>query len=226
MTQVLSEDELVTELENRSGLKLRLRLNNNVSTMLSVRRERKEAKVSLHRMFLEAPQPVVHAVASYIRGRRKVVDPVIRAYIQQKISKLDYTHRLRPDKLVTEGKHFNLKELFDQVNHEYFKGQLRLNITWFGRPRRKKSSQLTYGLYYDSLKLVKIHWMLDDPEVPEYFMKYVIYHEMLHHVCPAYTDENGRSYVHSPEFRAREKEFSHYEEAEAYLKQHREIMLG
>lgn len=224
MEKTLSLTRLEEELETRSGLKLRIRLNNNYSTMLSVRRDnKKEARVSLHRMFLDAPRNVVLALASFIRGSRKktTTGPVIRAFIEEKISCLDYTDRLDRQKLTVVGRYHDLEELYQQVNEEYFHSSLNLNITWFGKEALKPTRSITYGLYLETLKLIKIHRRLDRPEVPSYVIAFVIYHEMLHHVCSPQMNHLGRLQVHTEEFKRREKEFRQYREAQRWIDQHR-----
>ncbi len=62
-------------LEDSARMKLKLKINDNHSTMLSVRWEPECAKVSLHRMFLEAPENVMQALACYIRGEHKILAP-------------------------------------------------------------------------------------------------------------------------------------------------------
>lgn len=221
MAQQLSFDELKFELEEISGLELSIRLNNNRSTMLSVNREGKFARVSLHQMFLEAPPEVIRALGQFIRGWRKRSNPYIRAYIDKRIVEMDYSHRLDPNNLVTQGDHHDLQAVYEKVNREYFGGKIKLNITWYGRPPQKKPpSRLTYGLYHDPLKLIKIHRILDDPHVPDFGVEYVVYHEMLHHICPAYTDDTGRSHVHTKEFLEREKEFRKFAAAQQWMNQH------
>lgn len=221
MDETLSLHQLEEELETRSGFKLNIRLNNNYSTMLSVRKEgRGEAKVSLHRIFLSAPQKVIHALASFIRGRRKPANPVIRAFIEEKICALDYTHRINRDKLVTRGRYHNLSELYNQVNRDYFHGQVQLYITWYGKTESRARRSLTYGLYFDPLKLIKIHRRLDRPEVPSYVVAFVIYHEILHYLCPPELGQAGRMHVHTDEFKKREAEFLQYREAQRWIQQH------
>jgi hypothetical protein len=60
--------------------------------------------------------------------------------------------------------------------------------------------------------------LLDSPSFPDYFVSYVVYHEMLHHVCPSYFDAKGLHQIHSKEFKAKEIEFKHYDLAQTWIK--------
>ena len=209
------------EIENRLGVKLNLKINDNRSTMLSVKWEPDTTKVSLHRIFLDAPQNVMDALACYIRKEHKIISPVVKAYIEDSLKKLDYSHQLDPNKLYTHGNIYNLKSIYDQLNNDYFRNQLDLSITWFGKPSQKNKSRVTFGLYYDSLKLIKINRLMDSPSFPDYFVFYVVYHEMVHSVCRPYVDEVGRSRVHSNEFKEREQQFQYFDLAQSWIKENK-----
>ena len=88
------------KLENQSGLKLKLKINDNRSTMLSVKWEPDHAKVSLHRMFLEAPRNVMDALVCYIKQEDKNIDRTVKAFIEDKLKDLNYSHVLDQSKLV------------------------------------------------------------------------------------------------------------------------------
>ena len=59
---------LQNKIQNHSGRKLKLKINDNRSTMLSVRWEPDCTKVSLHRIFLQAPRNVMDELSCYLCG--------------------------------------------------------------------------------------------------------------------------------------------------------------
>lgn len=207
------------QLENSSGRKLKLKINDNRSTMLSVKWEPDFAKVSLHRIFLQAPQNVMDDLACYLRQEDKIIAPSVKAFIENNLKNLDYSHQLDRTKLYSQGHVYNLQKVYDNLNREYFRGKLNLFITWFGKPMQRSRSQVTFGLYHDPIRLIKVNRLLDSPSFPDYFVSYVVYHEMLHHVCPAYVDDKGQHHIHSKEFKEREIEFRHYELAQMWIKE-------
>lgn len=213
------------KLENQTGIKLQLRINNNRSTMLSVKWSSKCTKVSLHRMFLNAPGNIMEALACYLTGKHKSLAPSIKAYIEDNLQKLDYSYKLDLKKLHTQGKIYDLQALYDQINDEYFEGRLKLHITWFGKASRSSSNRITFGLYHDPLRLIKINRLLDQKHVPEYFISYIIYHEILHYVCPTYVDERGVKQIHSKEFKEREKEFRYYHLAQKWIRDNQQHLF-
>lgn len=207
------------QLENRSGMKLKLKINDNRSTMLSVKWEPDCTKVSLHRIFLNAPRNVMDALACYLKQKDKIIAPTVKAFIEDRLHKLDYSHTIDRTKLYSCGNVYNLQRIYDQLNKEYFGGELDLYITWFGKANQRSRSRFTFGLYHDPLRLIKINRMLDSPSFPDYVVAYVVYHEMVHHVCPSYFDANGHHHIHSKEFKEIEKKYRHYDLAEKWISQ-------
>lgn len=73
------------QLENITGKKfkkLQVKLNDNHSTMLSVKWEPDCTKLSMHRMFLEAPKNIMQELACYIGQERDNIAPSVKAYIE------------------------------------------------------------------------------------------------------------------------------------------------
>lgn len=209
------------QLENDSGLKLKLKINDNRSTMLSVKWEPDYTTVSLHRMFLQAPKNVMDALACYLKQEDKDIAPSVKAFIEDSLKHIDYSHELDRSKLYTQGNVYNLKKIYDELNREYFQNKLDLSITWFGKGVQRYRSRMVFGLYYDPMKLIKINRLLDNPSYPEYLVRYVVYHEMVHHVCPAYFDKNGHHHIHSKEFKEREARFRHFDLALNWIQKNR-----
>lgn len=209
---------LQQELETGVGTKLRLKINDNRSTMLSVKWEPDCTRVSLHRMFLRAPANIMEELTCYLRKKERKLSPSISAYIEDNLPNLDYSHSLQTAGLLVNGSHYNLQDLYSKVNHLYFRDPLGLNITWFNRIPSRKANQVVLGLFHTPLKLIKINRLMDTPKVPDFVISYVIYHEMLHHVYPAYVDEKGRRRVHGKIFKEKEREFHYYEQARDWIK--------
>lgn len=208
--------ELQKLLQASCDRSLLLKLNNNRSTMLSIKWEPECTKVSLHRIFLAAPRDVTLALAKSLEKRRKSLPPVVKAFIQEKVKSLNYSSKV--DASQQQGKVYNLKKIYDCLNAEYFNNDLKLNITWFDS-KSGQSNQLNLGLYHDTLKLIKVNRIMDNEHFPEFFVRFVIYHEMLHEKYPAYVDKRGINRIHHPEFKQCERQFKEYALAKGWLKQ-------
>lgn len=217
-------DQLQQRLHYHLKFKLDLVVNENRTIMLNMLGRR---RLSIHRMFFDAPDEVIKAVASYVLGREKKASKhILRVYIQNSLQQLDYSHRVDKTKLKTDGRIYNLVQIMDEVNAHYFDSALNLSITWYGMWGMKRRRRITFGEYHDSLKLIKIHRMLDDPFFPHYFVSFVVYHEMLHHVTPGRRDERGFFSIHTAEFKQKERLFAHYAKATAFEKRNKETIFG
>jgi hypothetical protein len=204
-------------LSRRSGMRCDLIINENHSNMLAVLGRGPDwARISIHRMFLEAPESVINAIARYVAACDKSAFSLIRAYITANVHRFNYSHRVNPRLLEARGEVYNLQKIYDKINAEYFEDRLRLMITWQNRLPKKNCSRIVYGQYFQTLRLIKINRLLDDAYFPNYFVSFVVYHEMLHHAIPHYVDENGITKIHSIEFKEREKQFKHYRKAKEW----------
>jgi len=73
------------------------------------------------------------------------------------------------------------------------------------------------GSYCKHTGTIRINPVLDRRNVPLYFIRFVVYHEMLHSSMRE-ERKNGRRSVHNPEFRKRERLFREYEKAISWEK--------
>lgn len=126
----------------------------------------------------------------------------------------DIARRRRGRKLLSSarGNVYNLERVFGRLNRRYFDGQLaKPTIAW--SQRRTRSILGHHDRVYDTITISKT---LDSAEVPEWFVEYILYHEMLHIKHPARLIR-GRRYYHTSAFRMDERRFPRYEEAQHWL---------
>ncbi|MEW5742995.1 MAG: hypothetical protein AB1938_29030 [Myxococcota bacterium] len=204
-------------------LKVHLSVHDNGSTMVSFRRQPPLLKVRVHHMFLDAPDPVVTAIADYagrgVRAAGQVLDDFIAAR-QERIRALPR----RPTPLEARGRCFDLQALFEELNQRYFQGGIRARIGWGRQNGRRRRKSIRLGVYDHKAREIRVHPALDRPDVPRYFVEYIVFHEMLHQLFPS--DRHTGRHVHHPRaFRDRERAFPRYEAALAWEKQHLHRLL-
>ena len=182
-------------------------------------------------MFLDAPASVVDALVRYVTKGDRESSALLSDYIDENGSRLARRKRNAP--LVSKGRHHDLLRLFQEINDRYFDGEVNAVITWgkaSSRPSRtskvprrarklKPRKTIKLGSYSAVDRMVRIHPVLDQKWVPRYFVQYIVYHEMLHHVIPA-SRGLGRVNFHPPEFKERERDFRHFERAMAWERRH------
>jgi hypothetical protein len=72
---------------------------------------------------------------------------------------------------------------------------------------------------------VRIHPVLDQPAVPVWFVRYVLFHELLHAVLPPRRGRGSRWIHHGAEFRRRERDYADYARAIAWEDAHMPALI-
>lgn len=183
-------------------------LTENRRTMISTQKRDGTLVVRLHRMFLRAGPTVVTALGRYLSRSDARASRLVSEFIE---SQRGQVRAPRPHTLRHEGHHHDLRTLFDEVNRAEFGGAVQgVAITWGrhgSRARRRRSIRL--GTYTREERLVRIHPALDVAWVPRFFVRYIVFHELLHHVEPE-IEHAGRTEFHTERFRAREQAYVDY----------------
>jgi len=208
-------DTLKDYFEKATGKAIALTFTDNSTSMLSVKTKGNSVSVRLHKMFLQAESDVLEEIAKFIKNR-KGSTPFIRKFIRQNQHRLRNKPR-RTISLCTQGRYYDLRELFDSLNNEYFEGRITAKISWGKKNPRWAVRKRTLGSYSSHTNTIRINPVLDRKNVPHYVIKFIIYHEMLHsdmHI----EKKNGRRLVHTPEFKKRERMFEYYEKAISWEK--------
>jgi hypothetical protein len=189
-----------------------LSITDNRHAIISHRCKDGILRARIHHMFLDAPPNVVEALVRYVTQGDREASALVGRYIEANGHRL--ARRSRNVPLHTKGRHHDLLELFDEMNERYFGGSVNALITWGkrGTSQAAKRATIKLGSYSAVERLVRVHPVLDRPWVPRYFVAYIVYHEMLHHVIPA-SRGVGRALLHPPEFRERERDFRYFERA-------------
>jgi len=223
---------LERRLEGATKGPVSLHINDNVRSVITLRQRGGLLRVGLHHMFLDGPPAIQDALVRYIAApagcdEGRAVSLQIGRYIHEN------HHRLRASRpplhpLKTQGEHHDLLQLFRRVNERYFGGSHDALVTW-GRDSKPQGAPvgqrkacrrtIKLGSYSAVERLIRVHPALDKAWVPRYFVEYVLYHEMLHHVIPT-NRVCGRAVLHPPEFRDRERDFHACERALAWEQEH------
>ncbi len=199
-----------------------LSITDNQHSIVSHARQGAIHRVRLHHMFLDAPSKVVDSLVRYISKGDRESSVRVGLYIEENGYRL--ARRRRKIQLVTKGHHHDLLDIFEDVKRVYFAGSFSGLITW-GRRAAKGTSRtearktIKLGSYNSLDRIVRVNPVLDKPWVPRYFVAFVIYHEMLHHVFP-HPGIEGRRALHPPAFLEREREFRRFERASEWERRH------
>ncbi len=211
----LDKHGLRTFLEKAINKTVSLVITDNSKIMLSAKKDGKNVLVRLHRIFLSAGTDVLDEIADYIKDKKKKT-PHVRSFIKQNIHCL----KKRPPRRVTiqpRGRYYNLLDIYNLINREYFEGRVSAVITWGTKSSRRAARKRTLGSYSRQNNTIRINPILDTQKVPGYFLESIVYHEMLHADMPIETG-TGKRLLHSSKFKRREKLFKHYNRVLAWEK--------
>ena len=194
----------------------------NIPAVYRSSQERDFLRIEAHQAFASAPRQVILALLWTILAGKNARMPdgsssleMVKAYsaskaYQKVASALE--GGTRPSAARMRGQHFDLQQVFEQVNQTYFAGKMKAPVlVW-----NKTITHLKFGHYQPNTDTVMISISLDNAKTPAYVIDYVMYHELLHRQMG--TSKNGsRTYAHTKSFRQAEARFPKQQQAESYL---------
>ncbi len=221
-----SIDALQSELFRRLSLPVRIEVHDNRSTMVSYRRAGEGLAIRIHRMFVPPPRELAETLAAFVIGRgkrRAEAGRWLDRYIR------DHRQAIREPRPApsppSRGRTRDLKPIFDALNERYFGGTVQAEIGWSRAPSKRRRRSIKMGVYLHDHRHIRIHPALDRPEVPDYLVEFVVYHEMCHQICPPEPGLGNRKRVHTRAFRDRERLHPERERALSWEKKHLKLLL-
>lgn len=185
----------------------------------------------MNAFFGRAPEEVQGAVVAWLRSGRRArrASAVLDAWIERQIEELE-ERSPRRIRLVTEGKVHDLATLAKDLRSTWFPDDFGDHnewprLTWGKAGRSRSRHSLRLGSYDYHARLVRIHRVLDQPAVPAWFVRYVLFHELLHAALDGPESGPGlgensdggtpseQRLHHGPKFRSRERTFEDYRRA-------------
>lgn len=189
----------------------------------TIRLREGKALVRLSDMLEAAPESVLSAIAHILLAKlyRKPIDASHASRYRRHLGSDAVTRRAeqvrrsrgRKNISTAQGHHFNLEEIFDHLNRQFFHGLLgRPVLTWSAHSARR-----LLGHYDAAHNTIVVSRVFDRPETPRYAIEYLLFHEMLHLKHPVQM-KRGRRCVHSREFQKDERMFPDLEKVKGFLK--------
>src|SRR2546423_9191437 len=172
--------------------------------------------VRISDLFRSAPPEVIRALAFLLVARLLSRKPPrayerlyrLYAFSPEILRASDIDRRQRGLKIISSaiGRVYDLERIFSRVNRRHFDGIIEKPVLTWSR-RRTRSILGHHDAAHDTITISKT---LDSKDVPEWFVEYIMFHEMLHIKYSARII-NGRRYYHTPAFRAEAKSHPRYQ---------------
>jgi hypothetical protein len=188
-----------------------------------IRLESGRLTVTITDLLEGAPAPVTEALAHILLNKlyRKPIARQHQHRYRLYLNRRDMRRRIdlmrqsrgRKAHKGPEGSTHDLVTIFEELNIRHFGGMMaRPELGW-----SHIRSRTRLGHFDPSHNTIMISRIFDDPRAPRLALEYVMFHEMLHLRYPV--DHSGtRRCVHTPEFKAHEKQFPEFKEARALLR--------
>jgi len=222
MVGIMRGEQLRRYLQKTVAKRIVLTLDDDRRAILRAKESGEEAiALRLHGSFLDAPARVLRALVRYVRRP----EPHLRRRVQRLYRSVGLD-RLggetgRRVLLRHRGRHFDLKEIFDDLNRRFFDGSVKAFVTWGRRTRAsRRNRSIHFGSYNWERRLIRVNPALDRGFVPRYFLESIIFHEMLHAHLGVSAGRDGRRNAHSSLFRHLERSWPGYERARRWEKAH------
>lgn len=178
-----------------------------------------EKTIKINSCFLNAPPDIIDAIGRIILGKKKKYDKKnLVKYARRIIS----SQKGQNTKIDYEGKFYNLKYIFDSLNERFFNNCISSRITYGRNFSKERSRSIVFGNYKPCINLIRINRALDNASVPEFFIRYIVFHEMLH----AYMYLSGaNSKGHSKIFKKKELSYPELKIAEKWKKENLNLFI-
>ena len=196
----------------------------NADSTIQLDDDRRRLTVKISDQLEGAPAPVQEALA-HILLRKLYKKPIPRKYNYRYRLYLNRTDirrkallirqiRGRKQILSAQGRVYDLDELFDDLNAQFFGGLLaKPQLSW--SPGKSRN---TLGHFDPAHNAIIISRVFDHPKIPRFLVEYIVYHEMLHLKFPVEYNRSRRR-VHTKDFQRNERAFQRYTEAVELIKQ-------
>lgn len=204
----------LTGVEQR-GLRFQVRLV-HIQALWTKREAAQLLQVKINQGFMSAGDEVWAAI---IRAPISGSTAADRLLIHQYAQSEDFGEVLveiegygEPPADSTRGRIYSLDEIFRRVNRAYFGGTMpKPKLEW-----NRMLTERKFGHYRQPGDTVMLSVSLDDERVPLHTVDFVMYHELLHKKHGSLL-VGGRQIVHTAAFRAEERLFAQYEDAQRHL---------
>lgn len=216
-----AEQRLAEVLGGLLGTTLRVRLGRSRTQPVQTRREGELWEVRLHEAFATADSEALEALAGWLRSGRRArkASRALDAWLEDHVWSLPAPKR-RVAAGSPRGEVHDLEALANDLWSGFLEGGLdgerRPALEWGPRRASRSRGGLRLGSWDQTTNRVRLHPVLDSEEIPAWFVRAVLVHELLHALHPPIRDARGHWRPHHARFQAAERRWPDHERARAF----------
>lgn len=218
MQRIRSECEFASLLAPHVDGPVVVQFTHSRRVIARTERRRRATFVRLHRFFAEAPNPVCALLGTWLESGGKP-NEALGAWIDEQLQSVDAFSRQSfvPDHRAVAH---SIAAIYDELLETEFDGVFSEEnlplVTWGRRGRTRAKKTIRLGSFERERNIVRVHAVLDQSAVPQWFVSYVMFHELLHaiHLKDVLAGEDP----HGPTFCARESQHPDFWRAGLWLR--------
>jgi len=209
-------EEQVVDIAKSTGLEITaIKWKDNRRVMASVG---KGGVLNLHRIYQRATEPDIKILAKVMTGKAsKRESGKFYEYIDNNLPKELGNGKSRLVVMPPQGLFHDLKKSLERLL-PLADGPLdpMPNLGWTAARVGRRG--ITWGTHRETSDgpLILVNAILDAPDVPNFVLEHIIWHELCHQLAPPEKDSNGRRAIHSRAFKKMESRYPRLEQAEKW----------
>lgn len=177
--------------------------------------------VRLQRIFLEADDAVIDEIARLLCGKRSD-KAALRRFIDTSFrDSSDSVRPVRSPSVDADAQNYanhDIQAYADRLNALYLKGRSTAQVRWGRRSTRRSTRSIRFACYDPERNVIIMNRKMDSDQIPDYFVEYVLFHEMLHEVLGIGNRPDGKRDIHGRLFKLMESTYPDFEKARRFEK--------
>jgi len=192
----MEKDDFIKELKRYLPSNYKININGKGRNLIIIRKNIFSTIINLHSIFLKGDKNIIQSIINFIKKN---------SFYEESKNKLnDFYENNQIKRKVNIKKTFNykdihsfLKVIINEIKEKYDQIDFaKLKITW-GKYYKNRRRSIRFGSFDRRHDLIRIHPVLDNEKVPDFFIKSVIYHEAAHFIMFC---KNHKDRPHNREF--------------------------
>lgn len=176
-------------------------------------------ELRLQRIFLDASDIVLDEIAELLSGGKNdkvALKQFIDACFNHSPDASRPSSDPGPDAAAQNFASHDIQSYATRLNSLYLQGRSTAQVRWGRRSTRRSTRSIRFACYDPSRNVIIMNRKMDNSQIPEYFVEYVLFHEMLHEVLGIGSRPDGKRDIHGRLFKLMESTYPDFEKARRF----------
>lgn len=194
----MQKEDLINHLKQFLPSNYNISIKNKNNYLVYVKKKIFSNEIHVHSVFLKADKNLLADIVDFILERNKNELKNIKKRLSDFFHE---NHEVKNVKINTKYKYKNINEMFlniiGELKDEFIKIDFtKIKITW-GRVTAYRSRCIRFGSYDKKKNIIRLHPILDNDNIPDFFINSIIYHETAHFIV---FENNRKAKSHNRDF--------------------------